>query len=126
MILTEDEIRECWKICHNDTDCETCKLWTTQLCTKVLTEETLKLVDHYKKEKENLEYTLMAVMHSVDKWLDGDELKQDEANRAATMREKTLQIIEKEQAENRRLKKVITEINANLSEQIIKNTRVKL
>ena len=33
-------------------------------------------------------------MHSVDKWLDGKELEQDEVNRAATMREKTLRIIE--------------------------------
>jgi hypothetical protein len=42
----------------------------------------------------DLEYTLMGVMHSVDKWLEGDEFEQDEVNRAATMREKTLQIIE--------------------------------
>lgn len=42
----------------------------------------------------DLEYTLMGVMHSVDKWLEGDELEQDEVNRAVTMREKTLQIIE--------------------------------
>ena len=46
-------------------------------------------------EIERLEYVLMAVMHSVDKWLEGDELKQDEANRACTMREKTLKITEK-------------------------------
>lgn len=46
-------------------------------------------------EKERLEYVLMAVMHSVDKWLEGGELKQDEANRACTMREKTLKITEK-------------------------------
>ena len=47
-----------------------------------------------KSEVDNLEYTLMGVMHSVDKWLDGDELKQDEVNRAIAMREKTLRIIE--------------------------------
>ena len=46
-------------------------------------------------EIERLEYVLMAVMHSVDKWLEGDELKQDEANRACAMREKTLKITEK-------------------------------
>ena len=43
-------------------------------------------------------------MHSVDKWLDGAELEQDEVNRAATMREKTLRIIEEKQAEIERLK----------------------
>ena len=43
---------------------------------------------------ENQAYIILGVMHSVDKWLDGKELEQDEANRAATMREKTLRIIE--------------------------------
>ena len=44
-------------------------------------------------------------MWSVDKWLDGDELKQDEVNRAITMREKTLQITEKQSAEIESLQK---------------------
>lgn len=52
-----------------------------------------------KAENERLEYTLAGVMHSVDKWLDGDELKQDEVNRAITMREKTLRIVETARAE---------------------------
>lgn len=52
-----------------------------------------------KSEVDKLEYTLMGVMHSVDKWLDGDELKQDEVNRAITMREKTLRIIENARSE---------------------------
>ena len=47
-----------------------------------------------KSEDDRLEYTLLGVMHSVDKWLDGEELEQDEVNRAITMREKTLRIIE--------------------------------
>ena len=47
-----------------------------------------------KSEVDKLEYTLTGVMHSVDKWLDGEELKQDEVNRAITMREKTLRIVE--------------------------------
>ena len=50
-------------------------------------------------EVDKLEYTLAGVMHSVDKWLDGDELKQDEVNRAITMREKTLRIIENAKSE---------------------------
>lgn len=54
-------------------------------------------------EKGDLEHVLMAVMHSVDKWLEGDELKHNEATRAAIMREKTLQIIEKEQAKVKKL-----------------------
>lgn len=51
-------------------------------------------VKELEKEKSNLEYTLLGVMHSVDKWLDGAELEMDEVNRAITMREKTLQIVE--------------------------------
>ena len=39
-------------------------------------------------------YIILGIMHSVDKWLDGVELEQDEVNRAATMREKILGIIE--------------------------------
>ena len=53
---------------------------------------------------KNLEYTLIGVMHSVDKWLEGDELNQHEVKRAIRMREKVLQIIEKQQAEIDKLK----------------------
>ncbi len=49
------------------------------------------------------QYILMGVMHSVDKWLDSKELEQDEVNRAVTMREKTLRIVEEKQAEIERL-----------------------
>lgn len=49
------------------------------------------------------EYTLLGVMHFVDKWLDGNELEQDEVNRARIMREKTLEIVEELQAENKKL-----------------------
>lgn len=56
-------------------------------------------ISRLKKDNNNLEYALLGVMHSVDKWLDGKELKQDEVNRAATMREKTLKITEELTAE---------------------------
>ena len=56
-----------------------------------------------REEVDKLEYTLLGVMHSVDKWLDGDELEQDEVNRAITMRENTLRIVENLQAEVERL-----------------------
>ena len=51
-------------------------------------------VGKMKSENEDLFYKLSGVMHYVDKWLDGDELKQDEVNRAMLMREKTLQMVE--------------------------------
>ena len=73
-------------------------------CINLYCNNALDLINRQKAEIERLEYVLMAVMHSVDKWLEGDELKQDEANRACTMREKTLQIIEKQQSEIESLK----------------------
>ena len=54
---------------------------------------------------DELEYILAGVMHSVDKWLEGDEFDQDEVNRAATMREKVLRIIEAKDARIRELEK---------------------
>lgn len=60
-------------------------------------EEAGKLIRAAKEAADMLEnqaYIILGVMHSVDKWLDGKELEQDEVNRAATMREKTLRIIE--------------------------------
>ena len=63
-------------------------------------EATLKQYkDTIKSEVDRLEYKLAGVMWSVDKWLEGDELNQDEVNRAITMREKTLRIAEELQAE---------------------------
>lgn len=64
------------------------------------------LIDTQQAEIEKQQYILMGVMHSVDKWLDGDELKQDEVNRAATMREKTLQITEKQQEQIKKLENI--------------------
>ena len=68
---------------------------------KELTEEVEQRIEDYQESQrkwekayDKLEYTLEGVMHSVDKWLDGAELEQDEVNRAATMREKTLKIVE--------------------------------
>lgn len=45
-------------------------------------------------ENEELFYTLEGVMHSVDKWLDDGDYSPNRVQRAATMREKTLQIVE--------------------------------
>ena len=57
-------------------------------------EEARKLIPAADMLVQNQAYIILGVMHSVDKWLDGKELEQDEVNRAATMREKTLRIIE--------------------------------
>jgi hypothetical protein len=67
--------------------------------------DALNLINRQKAEIDNLEYTLLGVMHFVDKWLDGDELEQDEVKRSEIMREKTLKIVEEQQTEIERLKK---------------------
>jgi hypothetical protein len=66
---------------------------------------------------ESVMRMLDAVMSlGIDKWLEGDELKQNEATRAATAREKALKIIEKLQLENALLKERIKKM-----EELIKS-----
>lgn len=87
-----------YKECHNENG-------------KGRVQAVLDLISRLEKENNDLFLELEGVMWSVDKWLDGDELKQDKVNRAITMREKTLQITEKQQAEIERLKAEIKETN---------------
>lgn len=68
-----------------------------------ITRDALDYINRLKAENEDLFYKLSGVMLSVDKWLEGDELNGDEVQRAADMREKTLQITEQQQAENEKL-----------------------
>lgn len=46
------------------------------------------------EENEDLFFKLEGVMHFVDKFLEGDELKLDEVQRADLMREKVLRLLE--------------------------------
>ena len=105
--MTDNEIikaLECCKahayMCERD-----CPLFIEDECGTILPTEALDLIKRQQAENTDLFYKLSGVMLSVDKWLEGDELKQDEVNRAATMREKTLCIVEKKQAEIERLQK---------------------
>ena len=85
-------------------------------------------INRQQAEIDHLTYTLWGVMHSVDKWLDGVELEQDEVNRAATMREKTLRIVEEKQAEIERLKGYPYAIQVEVSKKLesqIKSEAVK-
>lgn len=83
----------------------------------------LKIINHLQEENEQLEYKLLGIMHFVDKWLDDTELKQDEVNRASAMREKTLQIVEKQQAEIERLNNI--KFGVDLSIGSIKTEAIK-
>ena len=100
--MTDNELKvvkalECCSV-DNDIDCYECPLQNSWDCHKELKKNALDLINRQKAENDDLYYKLLGVMHSVDKWLEGKELEQDEVNRAATMREKTLQIVEKLEA----------------------------
>lgn len=81
-------------------------------------------INRQQEEIDRLTYNLWGVMHSVDKWLDGTELEQDELNRAVTMREKTLRIVEEKQAEIERLRGS-TIVNNIMESQRIKREAIK-
>ena len=103
--MTDAEIIKCLECCLDTSPltCKDCPMFnatnSTMVCSKCVTKFALDLINRQQAENDDLFYKLTGVMYSVDKWIDGDELKQDEVNRAATMREKTLQIMEKQQAE---------------------------
>jgi hypothetical protein len=105
--MTDNEIIKALKCCMSEKEiCSKCPLGDecrNSCFWDVKASYTLDLINRQKAEIDNLEYTLIGVMHFVDKWLDGDELEQDEVNRAGIMREKTLKIVEKQQAEIDRL-----------------------
>ncbi len=64
-----------------------------------LEENAANAIEKLQAENNELFYTLEGVMHSVDKWLDDGDYSPNRVQRAATMREKTLQIVEHLQAE---------------------------
>lgn len=106
--MTDNEIIKALETCIlGDCDVCNCRCGSVGDCRDTLNKHSLDLINHQQAENDDLLYKLTGVMHSVDKWLDGDELKQDEVNRAATMREKTLQIMEKQQVEIERLRKEV-------------------
>ena len=106
--ITDEEIKSSLEVIATTRNCNECKIrnckWGTCNCSQITANAALGIINRQQAKIENLEYKLLGVMHFVDKWLDGAELEQDEVNRAATMREKTLQITEKQQEEIERLK----------------------
>lgn len=94
--MTDEQIIKALEYCINNNGCNGCE-FTGHISISECMKEFHGVITRQKAEIERLEYVLMGVMHSVDKWLEGDELKQDEVNRAATMREKTLQMLEDSQ-----------------------------
>ena len=113
--MNPNEIKKALECCSKSNTsgnyCEGCPYnnINVRYCASEISKDTLAYINKLEAEKGNLKYTLLGVMHFVDKWLDGNELKQDEVNRADTMRHKTLQIIEEQQAKIDRLETVLSE-----------------
>lgn len=100
--MTDNKIIKALECCVHigeNENCNKCKYNQEYLHGSSLLMDALALIKRLQKENDDLFFKLNGVMWSVDKWLEGEELKQDEVNRAITMREKTLQITEKLQAE---------------------------
>lgn len=108
MELNREKIVKALEICTDETTefCTGCPFIENGGCKQSsLLKLALALIRELTEERDQLDLTLAGVMHFVDKWLDGDELKQaDEVSRVITMREKTLRIVEKLTEENERLK----------------------
>ena len=103
--MTDNEIIKVLEYCTTDGWCSNCP-HEKKCIEDEITQLALDLINRQQAEIERLEHLLLGVMHFVDKWLDGAELKQDEVNRARAMREKTLQIVEKLEEENDFLKSI--------------------
>lgn len=104
--MTDNDIIKAWechtgKISHRCMECPYTNYGC--YCLDNLHSDTLDFINRQKAKIDDLFCKLTGVMHSVDKWLSVEELKQDEVSRAITMREKTLQIVEKRNAEIERL-----------------------
>lgn len=96
------------KCCIQSTsDCDNCPYYKGNVnvnCFDIIKEDAIELIEELFAEKESYRYILMGAMRNVDRFLEGDELKLDEMNRAATMREKILQASMNNYSEIRMLK----------------------
>ena len=102
---TQEEIILAMECCNGKYSCEKCPYDFPkndgELCNGQPMTDALALVNYLKDRCDRLEYTLVGVMHSVDKWLDVEPYDFDKddgtvaATRAATAREVALKAIEK-------------------------------
>lgn len=125
--MTDNEVVKALECCSNVNGCKGCCYYDkTAMCITSLTKDVLFLINRQKAENDDLYYKLHGVMLSVDKWLDGEELEQDEVTRATTMREKTLQIIERQQAEIESLNNHIGDVTEMVKAEAIKEFAERL
>lgn len=100
--------------CCKTSNCSVCPFhFVKEDCEVELPEEALNLVNYLKEDRDSLFFTLSGVMWSIDKWLEGDELKMDEVNRGLAMREKTLKITEEQDEEIKNLRMELNSYKIN-------------
>lgn len=97
---------EALRICHSNEDCRDCEFVDSDKdemsCVNVLFVKSADLIESLSDKNKQLEYTLVGVMHFVDKWLDDiepyslvdDPSGQIAIDRAAEARRITLEHIE--------------------------------
>lgn len=96
MMKTPDEVKKGLERCKNGAHCDSCLI--AYHCQ--VEADALALIEQLEERNNRLEYTLMGVMHSVDKWLDVEpyDFEKDDgteaATRAANTREIALKAIE--------------------------------
>ena len=138
--FTDEQIIKALECCRDFGDCSLCPYEGATFdddpdCAEKMHTDALALInrqkaveDNLRKRIDDLEHTLAGVMWSVDKWLDGTDLKQDEVKRAIRMREKTLEIVERLEEENEFLKsldenKIRAEAIKKFAERVKAHTR---
>ena len=99
---TPEEIKRGLEGCGGlDGDCENCPYdEQTIYCNDRLMRDALAYIQQLEERNKTLEYTLLGVMHSIDKWLDVEPYNFDKddgteaATRAANAREVALKAID--------------------------------
>ena len=132
-MMTDNDIKKALECCSKSgwlNDCDGCPCYDetediqTSECQERLMKNALDLINRLEAENSKLFYTLTGVVQSVDKFLDDDELKQDEVNRASLMREKVLQSMERQQAEIDKLQHKIMSCNTEIERLNKENDRL--
>ena len=90
--------------------------------------DAIDTIEALQQENERLDYTLIGVMHFVDKWLD-DTDGMDEVNRAAKAREVALHAIETLEQENDQLRAKLEdwkhEVKCHMDEVIAREKQIE-
>lgn len=103
---TPEDIKKGLEVCSTGDGCIQCPYDEPNLCHGIENKaDALAYIQQLEERNSKLEYTLLGVMHSVDKWLDVESYDFDKddgtvaATRASNAREIALKAIEKAQAD---------------------------